>query len=75
MRSTMKRRVPESSKAETGRSPTHEHADDVPSMPLTVSLQGRMLMRSVLYGWMCHVQPLSTTKATMVRRECFAESW
>eukprot|EP00965_Chrysotila_dentata_P098501 3255911-Pleurochrysis_carterae.AAC.2 len=56
---------PESSIAVNGMSPMAVHVWGRPSMPAPRSSHARMFTRSEMWGWMCHVHPLSTMKPTL----------
>eukprot|EP00965_Chrysotila_dentata_P045182 1501509-Pleurochrysis_carterae.AAC.1 len=46
-----------------------------PSMPVTRSVQGRTFTRSSSRGWMCQVQPLSTTKPMLASPGARRREW
>eukprot|EP00965_Chrysotila_dentata_P030780 1025493-Pleurochrysis_carterae.AAC.2 len=48
--------------ARSGKSPMAVQRCVRPSTPVTRSVHGRTFTRSPMWGCMCHVQPLSTTK-------------
>eukprot|EP00965_Chrysotila_dentata_P010486 341648-Pleurochrysis_carterae.AAC.1 len=53
---------PESSVAVSGMSPMAVHVLRSPSIPATRSSHAQMFTRSAVWGWMCHVHPLSTIR-------------
>ena len=61
LRMTMWVHLPEWSLARAGRSPMQLTFCGFPSMPVIVSAQGRVLMRSDRCGWQCQEHPLSMT--------------